>query len=110
MITTKQLTYHPTGTYTATDLAYNGHAWECYLCHRNFKTDHALTQHLGSPTHQQKVYRCPNRGRCGKEFVALAGLFNHLESESCAYMRFERVQQQVQGVFAQGSCRLLTLG
>lgn len=32
-------------------------------------------------------------GHCRKQFVALAGLFNHLESESCEYMRCEKVQQ-----------------
>ena len=34
-----------------------------------------------------------------KQFTALAALFHHLESESCAFMRFEKVQQQVNDVF-----------
>jgi hypothetical protein len=41
---------------------------------------------------QQSVCHCPNGGSsCGKQFVALAGLFKHLESEACGFMRFERV-------------------
>jgi hypothetical protein len=81
-------------TYEATNQAWNGYYLECYLCHREFNTTQALNQHLKSPVHQQTVYHCPNRG-CSKEFKALAGLFNHLESESCSFMRFEKVQQQV---------------
>lgn len=74
--------------YSATINAFNGSYWECYLCHREFDKKHALNQHLNSPVHKQKVYRCPNAKRlCGKEFVALAGLFSHLESESCASRR-----------------------
>lgn len=29
---------------------------------------------------------------CGKEFKRLAGVMNHLESESCRFTRFENVQ------------------
>lgn len=31
--------------------------------------------------------------------MSLAALCNHLESESCAFMRFEQVQERVKGVF-----------
>ncbi|KAK5677448.1 hypothetical protein LTS10_010020 [Elasticomyces elasticus] len=109
IITKKLLTYHEgtTGTYSATDQAWNGRKWECYLCHRGFGTDRALNQHLNSPAHQQPVYHCPN-GRCGKDFRTLASMFNHLESESCAYMRFENVQQHVGNVL--GGNRLIAFG
>lgn len=98
-ITIKKLTWHDstTGTYFATDNAWNGSAWECYLCHRCFNTYHALNQHTNSPVHQDRVYHCPNV-RCRKEFVSLAALFNHLESETCAFMRFENVQRAVYGM------------
>ena len=79
--------------YRVTSRAYNGTHWECYICHRGFNTPNALGQHLNSAVHQQKVYHCPNRKSCGKEFTTLAGLLGHLESESCGLMRFERVQQ-----------------
>ena len=77
----------------------------CAIAH--FNTSHALNQHLNSSAHQQKLYHCPN-SRCGKEFVALAGLFNHLESESCSFMRFDNVQKQVGNVL--GGNRLITFG
>ena len=110
VITNKQLTWHDGTrvTYSATERAWNGDAWECYMCHREFNTANSLNQHLNSPAHQQAVYHCPNH-RCGKEFKALAGLFNHLESETCAFMRFEKVQTQVGNVF-NSSSRMLTFG
>ncbi|OAA37880.1 Zinc finger, double-stranded RNA binding protein [Metarhizium rileyi] len=95
LITNKQIGWHDEGaaTYEASGEA---HAWECYLCHGEFGTLHGLNMHLNSPKHKQKVYHCPNkRGACGKQFVSLAGLFHHLESESCAFIRFEKVQQHV---------------
>lgn len=95
LFTNKQIEWHQETHlhYQATDRAYNGYSWECYLCHRKFQLRSGLNQHINSPVHQQKVYHCPNRVRCKKEFVALAGLLNHLESESCEFMRFEKVQQ-----------------
>ncbi|BCR97021.1 C2H2-type zinc finger protein [Aspergillus luchuensis] len=87
--------------YKANSRAYNGDYWECYLCHREFNTLTALNQHLNSPVHKQKLYHCPN-AKCRKQFITIAALFNHLESESCAYMRFEKVQRQVQDVFRGG--------
>lgn len=84
--------------FTPTNRAFNGSFWECYICHREFSTAAALSQHANSPVHKQKIYHCPNRS-CEKEFTSLAGLFNHLESESCGFMRFEKVQRKVVDVF-----------
>jgi hypothetical protein len=64
----------------------------------------SLNSHLNSPAHREKVYHCPGRG-CGKEFRALAPLFNHLESESCGAVRFETVQRNVGGIL--GGNRLI---
>ncbi|KAJ5610787.1 zinc finger protein [Penicillium lagena] len=99
IISNKLLEWHQDedARYDITNRAYNGSGWECYLCHREFVHSRALNQHLNSPAHQQKAYHCPN-GRCGKQFVTLAALFNHLESETCSFMRFERVQQGVTSV------------
>ncbi|PYH80884.1 hypothetical protein BO82DRAFT_384113 [Aspergillus uvarum CBS 121591] len=99
-ITNKLLEWHAsdTGECLVSSNAYNGSAWECYICHRTFKTSSALNQHLNSPTHKQRIYHCPNVNHCGKQFIALAALFNHLESESCSYMRFENVQRNAQGL------------
>ncbi|PWY87239.1 hypothetical protein BO94DRAFT_585793 [Aspergillus sclerotioniger CBS 115572] len=103
VLTKKMLEWHDddNAKYSATDHAFNGYYWECYICHRGFNTMTALNQHLNSTVHKQKLYHCPNvKGRCRKEFVTLAALFNHLESESCGFMRFEKVQLQAQNVFA----------
>lgn len=50
--------------------------------------------HLNSTVHQQTLYHCPNRN-CNRDFKALAGVINHLESESCGFMRFDSVQRKV---------------
>lgn len=77
-------------------MAYNGYAWECYICHSQFSSLHGLNMHLNSPRHKEKVYHCLNhRGGCPKQFVSLAGLFNHLESETCSFIWFDKVQQHV---------------
>lgn len=43
-------------------------------------------------TDQQALYNCPNRD-CRKDFTTLAAVMNHLESESCGFIRFENVQR-----------------
>ncbi|KAK4182043.1 hypothetical protein QBC35DRAFT_510683 [Podospora australis] len=93
-------------THEATERAWNGRSWECYICHRGFNTLKSLNQHLASPTHQQTLYHCPNRN-CGSDFKSLAAIINHLESESCGAMRFEQVQTKITSIVS--SNRLLTL-
>ncbi|KAJ5482300.1 Zinc fingerC2H2 [Penicillium sp. IBT 31633x] len=78
--------------YTATPHAFNGGFWVCYICKKCFNMKKSLESHLNSPVHKEKIYHCLNRG-CPKEFVSLASLFNHLESESCGFIRFEGVQR-----------------
>jgi hypothetical protein len=95
VITKKQIGWHTEENtqYSATDAAYNGRYWVCYFCKKTFNMRRSLDAHLNSPVHQEKFYHCLNkRGGCQKEFTSLAGLFNHLESESCGYTRFENVQ------------------
>lgn len=77
--------------------AWNGHdGYECYLCHRVFSAPQGLRQHITSAVHATRLYHCPNsRGRCVKTFPSLAAMFNHLESESCGYIRFEAVGKNV---------------
>ncbi|OJJ03184.1 hypothetical protein ASPVEDRAFT_133608 [Aspergillus versicolor CBS 583.65] len=103
VITNKQIGWveEKNATYSANLRSWNGNGYECYLCHRQFKSLPALNQHLNSSAHKQQVYHCPNSG-CAKPFAALAGLFNHLESESCSFMRFERVQQSLGNVLQGG--------
>ncbi|OAX79326.1 hypothetical protein ACJ72_06357 [Emergomyces africanus] len=102
IITNRQIEWHgeANAKYIATNRAYNGHFWECYICHREFNTKESLNQHANSPVHQQNIYHCPNKmGNCQKAFSTVAGLFNHLESEACTFMRFDKVQQHVTSVF-----------
>ncbi|KAK1990327.1 hypothetical protein LX36DRAFT_648018 [Colletotrichum falcatum] len=99
LISNQLLEWHGSPTYTATERAYNAaaRAYECYLCHRHFGTLRSLDSHLNSPVHQQALYHCPNL-RCGREYRTLAGVINHLESESCGFMRFESVQRKVERI------------
>ncbi|RAR15528.1 zinc finger protein [Stemphylium lycopersici] len=92
----------------ATGATWNGFNHECYLCHRDFSTLQGLNQHLNSPAHSGKLYHCPNRS-CAGQFVRLASLFNHLESESCNFVRFEKVQKHVHD-FITGRQKLLGFG
>lgn len=95
IFTEKLLEWH--GETWATEGSWNGFGYECYLCHVVYANIGHLNSHLKSPRHQQKLYHCPNRA-CPRKFVSLAGLFNHLESESCSFMRFEEVQRQASEV------------
>ncbi|KAG0155495.1 hypothetical protein PDIDSM_1072 [Penicillium digitatum] len=90
----KQIGWHDeqNSTYLVTDSAWNGDSWVCYLCKRGVNLRKALESHVNSPVHKEKVYHCLKRG-CPKEFHSLASLFNHLESETCGFIRFEGVQQ-----------------
>lgn len=93
MITNNLLEWH--GESWSTMNAWNGNGFECYACHRQFSKNAHLDQHLKSPVHLQQIYHCPNKSRCGLQFKTLAAMFNHLESESCGYIKFARVQNNV---------------
>lgn len=95
LVTMKQLEWH--AEVEATDRCWNGYGYECYLCHKVYNSLRDLNSHVNSGPHRQKIYHCPNRG-CSKEFVSLAALFNHLESESCGFISFEKVQKSVTGI------------
>ncbi|KAF4954854.1 hypothetical protein FGADI_4956 [Fusarium gaditjirri] len=96
----KLLEWHGTVSYQATSLAFNSRygQYECYFCGDLFRQLSSLNQHLASPRHQQELYHCPNR-KCLKEFTTLAGMVNHLESESCRFLRFGAVQNGIRGFF-----------
>ncbi len=76
----------------ATELAWNGRAYQCYLCSGQYASLRALDQHINSGTHEQNIYHCPKRS-CGREYKSLSGLIQHMESESCGVMRFEQIQK-----------------
>ena len=43
---------------------------------------------------QKALYHCPNRS-CDREFKVFTSLINHLESESCGFIRFQAVQKKL---------------
>ncbi len=120
IISKKLLEWDDAGTYEASPRTWNGSGYECYLCNRAFNSLNGLNQHLNSPARelspdrelgmsdlhrvdQQPLYHCPNRG-C-RDFKTLAGIINHLESESCGITRFAAVQRGVTNMI--GGDRLL---
>lgn len=96
VLSKKLLEFHGSSEYSATEQAYNHRldGYQCYMCGKVYDRLNSLNQHLASPAHQQAYYHCPNR-RCGREFTTLAATMNHLESESCGFMRFDAVQSNV---------------
>ncbi|KAG1779623.1 hypothetical protein EV702DRAFT_1178305 [Suillus placidus] len=79
--------------------SWNGQAYECVLCHTQFRALMDLNRHLASPRHQEKVYRCP-LSTCQAHFVSLSGLCQHIESERCGVTRFKAVQDAMNNLFA----------
>ena len=92
LITDRLLTYPDSNRRVdtwATSAAWNGDAYECYFCPREFRNLSALNMHLKSPVHEQKMYKCP---KCLNKFNVLSGLVQHVESESCGISRFREVK------------------
>ena len=81
----------PTKTTWATDLSWNGAGYECFLCDKTFGTLARLNQHLQSPRHEAKIYKCP-KPDCRIEFVTLSGLCQHVEGGSCGVRNFRKVR------------------
>ncbi|KAK7026332.1 hypothetical protein R3P38DRAFT_2949282 [Favolaschia claudopus] len=92
-------------TYAASERAWNGYAYECYLCHADYRTLAALNQHLASPRHQDKIYVCP-LSSCRVQFTTLSGLCQHIESERCGVAKFRVVQNTMDDLL--GKMRRLT--
>ncbi|THV00616.1 hypothetical protein K435DRAFT_656811 [Dendrothele bispora CBS 962.96] len=92
--------------YSANERAWNGRAYECYLCHNTFRTLAGLNQHLASPRHQEKIYLCP-LSTCRQRFPTLSGLCQHIESQKCGVAKFRIVQRTLDDVM--GKMRMLTM-
>ena len=93
-----------TTTYYATGAAWNGYAYECYLCPREFGTLASLNQHLASPKHEAKMYRCP-LSSCLEQFSTLSGLCQHIESRKCNVIQ-QRAVKNVMDNMVSGMKRL----
>lgn len=91
----------------ATERSWNGRAYKCYLCPREFNSLRGLNQHISSPAHEQNIYRCPGRG-CGRNYKLLSGLIQHVESESCGLMRFAQIQYQARNGVESFDGRMIT--
>ena len=81
----------------ATERSWNGEAYECFLCHSTFDTLARLNQHLQSPRHEDKIYRCP-KSDCATKFVTLSGLCQHVEGGSCGVRTFRRARDGMDGL------------
>ncbi|OHW96406.1 zinc finger protein [Colletotrichum incanum] len=103
VLTKRLLEWSTLANYEATSKSWNADTktFNCFLCGGRFARLDFLNQHLQSPKHQQNLYHCPKRS-CRKEFSTLAAVGNHLESESCNFMRFEAVQETAKRIFDPG--------
>ncbi|KAJ7067493.1 hypothetical protein C8F01DRAFT_1019202 [Mycena amicta] len=74
----------------ATQEAFNGWKYECYLCHGTFRLLSALNNHLRqSPLHKEdRGFTCSGTV-CTRSFPTLASLWAHVESETCGVVRFK---------------------
>jgi hypothetical protein len=86
----------PTVTW-ATERAWNGSAYECFLCSRTFDTLQRLNTHLQSPRHEEKIYKCP-KSDCRTQFVTLSGLCQHVEGGLCGVGMFRQVRDVMEGL------------
>lgn len=89
--------------YSANEQAFNGTAYECYLCHRTFRSLGSLNSHLNSPAHDEDEFKCP---KCSRTYKLISGLIQHIESEVCGLARFQQVKDQMSDLTEQFS-RLL---
>jgi len=86
----------PTRTW-ATERSWNVWAYQCFLCNSTFETLARLNQHLQSPRHEEKIYRCP-KSDCSMQFVALSGLCQHVEGGSCGVWMFRPVRDVMENL------------
>ncbi|KAF7970082.1 hypothetical protein HWV62_25066 [Athelia sp. TMB] len=89
--------------YSASEQAFNGTSYECYLCHRGFRTLGSLNTHLSSAAHDVDEFKCP---KCSVKFKLISSLIQHIETEVCGLARFKQVEDHTSALTAQFS-RLL---
>lgn len=51
-----------------------------------------LSQRLQSPRHEDKIFWCPTPYGCGKEFLTLSAICQHIESRSCKVLQSQEVR------------------
>ncbi|KAI0310333.1 hypothetical protein OF83DRAFT_881824 [Amylostereum chailletii] len=92
--------------YTATERAWNGKAYQCYLCYCTFHQLHFLNAHLHSAAHDSDEFRCP-KAKCGRTFKVVSALVQHIESEACGLARFAQIEYHTKALTDQFA-RMLT--
>jgi DNA-directed RNA polymerase subunit RPC12/RpoP len=92
-------------TYIAIEASFNGSAYECYICHKSFRTLAGLNGHLNSPAHDDDEFRCP---KCKTGFKLISGFIQHLESRSCGLAKTTQIDNYFKTLTGRFS-RLLTL-
>ena len=80
---------HTISTYIATEKSFNETSYECFLCHKGFRTLPSLNTHLASPAHDADEFRCP---KCKRDFTVISALVQHIESEVCGLAKMKEVQ------------------
>ena len=64
-------------------------AWPCNICSRSFRKKGSLLDHLNSPAHAPKIFRCPaallglSETKPTLAFKTLSGMAQHIESGAC---------------------------
>lgn len=54
---TNLLLKYESATYSTSQRSWNGRAWQCYFCDREFRTKASLDQHVNSPVRESRVVR-----------------------------------------------------
>ncbi|GAA5996551.1 hypothetical protein JCM5350_002190 [Sporobolomyces pararoseus] len=107
----------PRHTFEASEDSYSPQdgAYKCYFDGKLFGSLVSLNQHLNSAVHTystrtnqggEKLYHCPNRAGCAREFLTLSGLLQHIERGNCGVKRMATVTRAIESVM--GSTRSLT--
>lgn len=91
----------------ATARAWNGRAYECYFCDKEYNTLEKLNGHITrihAPKRTENIYNCP---RCGRQFTLFSQLMGHIEfSGTCTV----REDHRLKGMLTNGVSRRLTMG
>jgi len=91
----------------ASESAWNGECFECYLCNQGFRSLKQLNMHLSS--HQSsKLYHCP---KCTHQFQTMSAFVQHVESEVCGFLSFRKMKSKAKDVLeiTESFSRLLEL-
>lgn len=90
--------------YMASEAAWNGRAYECYLCHQTFAQLQSLNSHLASSRHsgsRYPIYHCPPGG-CETQFRTCSALVQHIESGICGVGKFKGVGKAIDNILRGG--------